>query len=371
MSGEVAVSGGGASRHDVRRRRRRHRRRRARRRADEGVGGQRPSAPRCSAASAASPGCSTPRALKAYRRPLLATSTDGVGTKVAIAQRMDIHDTIGIDLVAMVVDDLVVCGAEPLFLTDYIATGKVVPERIAAIVARHRRGLPAGRLRARRRRDRRAPRAARARRVRRRRRRHRRRRGRRAARPRPGPGRRRARRDALVRAALQRLLAGPPRAAHRGRPGPRPPRRPSSAARSARSCSSRPGSTPSTASSWPAPTTSRCTPSATSPAAGWPPTWPGCSPPTWRPTWTARPGPRSRSSASSDASAASRRPSSSAPSTWASAWWRWWPPRPSTSALARLSARGLDAWVVGAVRLARTARRATLPPRAAAAEPSR
>ncbi len=74
-------------------------------------------------------------ALKAYRRPLLATSTDGVGTKVVIAQRMNVHDTIGIDLVAMVVDDLVVCGAEPLLLTDYIATGKVVPDRIAAIVS--------------------------------------------------------------------------------------------------------------------------------------------------------------------------------------------------------------------------------------------
>ncbi|HYN75035.1 MAG TPA: phosphoribosylformylglycinamidine cyclo-ligase [Candidatus Limnocylindria bacterium] len=74
-------------------------------------------------------------ALKAYRRPLLATSTDGVGTKVVIAQRMNVHDTIGIDLVAMVVDDLVVCGAEPLVMTDYIATGKVVPERIAAIVS--------------------------------------------------------------------------------------------------------------------------------------------------------------------------------------------------------------------------------------------
>jgi phosphoribosylformylglycinamidine cyclo-ligase len=73
-------------------------------------------------------------ALKAYRRPLLATSTDGVGTKVAIAQALDKHDTIGFDLVGMVVDDLVVCGAEPLFMTDYIATGKVVPERIAAIV---------------------------------------------------------------------------------------------------------------------------------------------------------------------------------------------------------------------------------------------
>lgn len=69
------------------------------------------------------------------RRPLLATSTDGVGTKIAVARAMDVHDTIGIDLVAMVIDDLVVCGAEPLFMTDYIAAGSVVPERIAAIVS--------------------------------------------------------------------------------------------------------------------------------------------------------------------------------------------------------------------------------------------
>lgn len=73
-------------------------------------------------------------ALTRFRRPLLATSTDGVGTKIEVARRMDIHDTIGIDLVAMVVDDLVVCGAEPLFMTDYIAVGSVVPERVAAIV---------------------------------------------------------------------------------------------------------------------------------------------------------------------------------------------------------------------------------------------
>jgi phosphoribosylformylglycinamidine cyclo-ligase len=72
--------------------------------------------------------------LLAYRRPLLATSTDGVGTKVAIAQALDVHDTIGYDLVGMVVDDIVVVGATPLFMTDYIACGKVVPERIAAIV---------------------------------------------------------------------------------------------------------------------------------------------------------------------------------------------------------------------------------------------
>jgi phosphoribosylformylglycinamidine cyclo-ligase len=69
------------------------------------------------------------------KRPVLATSTDGVGTKIAVARAMDIHHTVGIDLVAMVVDDLVVCGAEPLFLTDYIATGSVDPTRIAAIVS--------------------------------------------------------------------------------------------------------------------------------------------------------------------------------------------------------------------------------------------
>lgn len=79
-------------------------------------------------------------ALRDYRRPLLATATDGVGTKIAVARAMDVHDTIGIDLVAMVVDDLVVTGAQPLFMTDYIATGKVVPERIAAIVS----GIAAG-----------------------------------------------------------------------------------------------------------------------------------------------------------------------------------------------------------------------------------
>ena len=73
-------------------------------------------------------------ALLTYRKPLLATSTDGVGTKVAIAQALDIHDTIGFDLVGMVVDDIVVVGAKPLFMTDYIACGRVVPERIAGIV---------------------------------------------------------------------------------------------------------------------------------------------------------------------------------------------------------------------------------------------
>jgi phosphoribosylformylglycinamidine cyclo-ligase len=75
-----------------------------------------------------------------YREPLLASSTDGVGTKLAIAQEMDRHDTVGIDLVGMVVDDLVVCGAEPLFMQDYIAVGRVVPERVAEIVG----GIAAG-----------------------------------------------------------------------------------------------------------------------------------------------------------------------------------------------------------------------------------
>jgi phosphoribosylformylglycinamidine cyclo-ligase len=70
-----------------------------------------------------------------YREPLLASSTDGVGTKLAVAQAMDKHDTVGIDLVAMVVDDLVVCGAEPLFLQDYIAVGRTVPERVSELVA--------------------------------------------------------------------------------------------------------------------------------------------------------------------------------------------------------------------------------------------
>ena len=79
-------------------------------------------------------------AMKNMKQPLLATSTDGVGTKTEIARQLGIYDTIGEDLVAMVVDDLVVCGAEPLFMTDYIAVGKVIPERVAAIVSGIARG---------------------------------------------------------------------------------------------------------------------------------------------------------------------------------------------------------------------------------------
>jgi len=70
-----------------------------------------------------------------YRQPVLASSTDGVGTKLLIAQAMDVHDTVGLDLVAMVVDDIVTCGAEPLFLLDYVACGEVQPDRVAEIGA--------------------------------------------------------------------------------------------------------------------------------------------------------------------------------------------------------------------------------------------
>ncbi|SFA75454.1 phosphoribosylformylglycinamidine cyclo-ligase [Amycolatopsis marina] len=73
--------------------------------------------------------------LDRWTEPVLASSTDGVGTKIAVAQALDKHDTVGIDLVAMVVDDLVVTGAEPLFLQDYISVGKVVPSRIEALVS--------------------------------------------------------------------------------------------------------------------------------------------------------------------------------------------------------------------------------------------
>jgi phosphoribosylformylglycinamidine cyclo-ligase len=73
--------------------------------------------------------------LAGMRRPVLATSTDGVGTKVVLASQLGAYGTIGIDLVGMVVDDLVVCGAEPLFMTDYMVFGVLQPDRAAAIVA--------------------------------------------------------------------------------------------------------------------------------------------------------------------------------------------------------------------------------------------
>src|SRR5262245_4619566 len=69
-----------------------------------------------------------------FRDPVLASAADGVGTKLLVARALDRHDSIGIDLVAMVVDDVVVAGAEPLFVLDYLAMGRLVPERVAAIV---------------------------------------------------------------------------------------------------------------------------------------------------------------------------------------------------------------------------------------------
>ena len=70
-----------------------------------------------------------------YKKPVLVSGTDGVGTKLMIAFMMDKHDTIGIDAVAMCVNDILCQGAKPLFFLDYIACGKNYPEKIAQIVS--------------------------------------------------------------------------------------------------------------------------------------------------------------------------------------------------------------------------------------------
>lgn len=79
-------------------------------------------------------------AFEGYKEPVLVSSVDGVGTKLKVAQMLDRHDSVGIDLVAMCVDDIVTCGAEPLFMLDYLAMGKIDPRKVKSIVSGIARG---------------------------------------------------------------------------------------------------------------------------------------------------------------------------------------------------------------------------------------
>ena len=148
-----------------------------------------------------------------YTQPVLVSSTDGVGTKSLVAAAAGRYDTIGIDLVAMCVDDIVCVGAEPLFLLDYVSTGKLDPEQMEQLVAGRGGRVPDSRVCPAGWRDGRTPRRSSSRRVRPGRVRRGCGRARRHARARARGGRRRPRRTGVPGSALQRLHAGPPRPA--------------------------------------------------------------------------------------------------------------------------------------------------------------